>query len=98
MYIIDNIVCSDHIPLCIEIECDIVPLCNSTFIKELRDVCRWNLAGDKEKLSYKTCTNELFSDIIIPVDALLCNNGPMPYTKPIYSPLVSVSGKYFSIH
>ena len=23
---------------------------------------------------------------------------PMPYTKPIYSPLVSVSGKYFSIH
>ena len=74
MHIIDNIVCSDHMPLCIEIECDIVPICNSTFIKEPRDVCKWNLAGDKEKLSYKTCTNELFSDIIIPVDALLCNN------------------------
>ena len=74
MHIIDSIVCSDHMPLCIEIECDIVPICNSTFIKEPRDVCKWNLAGDKEKLSYKTCTNELFSDIIIPVDALLCNN------------------------
>ena len=61
-------------PLCIEIECDIVPICNSTFIKEPGDVCKWNLAGNKEKLSYKTCTNELFSDIIIPVDALLCNN------------------------
>ena len=72
MHIIDNIVCSDHKPLCIEIECDIVPICNSTFIKEPRDVCKWNL--DKEKLNYKTCTNELFSDIIIPVDALLCNN------------------------
>ena len=53
MHIIDNIVCSDHMPLCIEIECDIVPIYNSTFIKEPRDVCKWNLAGDKEKLSYK---------------------------------------------
>ena len=53
MHIIDNIVCSDHMPLCIEIECDIMPIYNSTFIKEPRDVCKWNLAGDKEKLSYK---------------------------------------------
>ena len=52
--------------------CQYVTVC--TFIKEPRDVCKWNLAGDKEKLSYKTCTNELFSDIIIPVDALLCSN------------------------
>ena len=29
---------------------------------------------------------------------ILSHYGPMPYTKPIYSPLVSVSGKYFSIH
>ena len=40
MHIIDNIVCSDHMPLCIAIECDIVPICNSTFIKEPRDVCK----------------------------------------------------------
>ena len=26
MHIIDNIICSDHMPLCIEIECDIVPI------------------------------------------------------------------------
>ena len=48
MHIIDNIVCSDHMPLCIEIEFDIVPICNSTFIKEPRDVCKWNLAGDRK--------------------------------------------------
>ena len=58
MHIIDNIVCSDHMPLCIDIECDIVPICNSTFTKEPRDVCKWNLTGDKEKLSYKTCRGE----------------------------------------
>ena len=51
MHIINNIVSSDHMPSCLEIECDIVPICNSTFIKEPRDVCKWNLARDKEKLS-----------------------------------------------
>ena len=66
MNIIDNIVCSNYMPLCIERVCDIY---NSTFIKESRSVCKWNLAGDKEKLSYKTYTNELFSDINMPVDA-----------------------------
>ena len=63
MHIINNIVSSDHMPSCLEIECDIVSICNSTFItnqketlnnnniKEPRDVCKWNLARDKEKLS-----------------------------------------------
>ena len=73
MHIIDNIVCSDHMPLCIEIECDIVPIYNSTFIIEPRDVCKWNQARDKEKLSYKTYTNKLFSYVITPVDEFLCN-------------------------
>ena len=57
-----------------EIKCDIMPICNSTFTKESRDVCKWNLAGEKEKLMYKSYTNELFSHINIPVDALLCTN------------------------
>ena len=74
MDIVDNIVCSDHLPLCMEIKCDIMPICNSTFTKESRDVCKWNLAGEKEKLMYKSYTNELFSHINIPVDALLCTN------------------------
>ena len=38
MHIIDNIVCSDYMPLYLEIECDIVPIYNSTFTKEPRDV------------------------------------------------------------
>ena len=54
MDIVDNIVCSDHLPLCMEIKCDIMPICNSTFTKESRDVCKWNLAGEKEKLMYKS--------------------------------------------
>ena len=38
--IIYSIVCSDHMPLCIEMECDIVPICNRTFTKEPRNVCK----------------------------------------------------------
>ena len=32
------------------------------------------MAGEKDKLMYKSYTNELFSHINIPVDALLCTN------------------------
>ena len=39
-YIVDNIVCSDHLPLCMEIKCDIMPVCNSTCAQESRDVCK----------------------------------------------------------
>ena len=46
-YIVDNIVCSDHLPLCMYIKCDIMPICNSTFTKESRDVCKWSLLEKK---------------------------------------------------
>ena len=60
MDIVDNIVCSDHLPLCMEIKWDSMPICDSTFTKESRDVCKWNLAGEKEKLMYKPLLTNCF--------------------------------------
>ena len=54
MDIVDNIVSFDHLPLCMEIKCDIMPICNSTFTMESRNVFKWNLAGEKDKFMYKS--------------------------------------------
>ena len=31
--IVDNIVCSDHLPLCMEIKCDIMPICRAHLLR-----------------------------------------------------------------
>ena len=44
--IIDDIVCSDHFPLCIEIVCDINKLCDVTSEIEQREAIKWYAAND----------------------------------------------------
>ena len=42
--VIDNVVCSDHFLLCIEVECDIVPLHNSTTTTAVNSSIQWHVA------------------------------------------------------
>ena len=42
----------DHFPLCIDINCNITPICDSNFVKHSKNVCNWKIAGDLEKSRY----------------------------------------------
>ena len=58
--VIDNVVCSDHFPLCIEVICDIIQLYNNDpssefFHSEIR------AAKDSDKLQYMIKFNEFAS-------------------------------------
>ena len=70
----DNVVCSDHFPLCIDINCDFTPIFSRTFVKQNRSICKWNIARDDDKLKYSHRTNNLLSNIELPIEALLCRN------------------------
>ena len=72
--VIDNVVCSDHFPLCIEVICDIIPLYNSTMTSAVNSSIQWHAAKDSDKLQYMIKSEELASKIILPVDALMCKN------------------------
>ena len=48
----DNVVCSDHFPLCIEVACDIIPLYNSTTTTAVNSSIQWHAANDSDKLQY----------------------------------------------
>ena len=72
--VIDNVVCSDHFPLCIEIFSDINPLCNSTVPSVVKSSIKWHAAKDLDKHKYNAKTGELTSTIALPVDALMCKN------------------------
>ena len=74
MYIVDDIVCSDHFPLCIDINCNITPICNSNFVKHSKNVCNWKIAGDLEKSRYYSSTDKLLSAVDVPIDAVLCRD------------------------
>ena len=71
-YIINDIVCSDHLPLCIDINCDITPICDTVINHEFREMPKWHLAKDKDTLAFNTCTNKLFDNINVPKAALSC--------------------------
>ena len=72
--VIDNAVCSDHFPLCIEVICDIIPLYNSTMTSAVNSSIQWHATKDSDKLQYMIKSEELASKIILPVDALMCKN------------------------
>ena len=61
VYIVDDIVCSDHFPLCIDINCNITPICDSNFVKHSKNVCNWKIAGDLGKSRYYSSTDKLLS-------------------------------------
>ena len=72
--VIDNVVCSDHFPLCIEVECDIISLYNSTMTSVVNFSIQWHAAKDSDKLQYMIKSEKLASKIVLPVDALMCKN------------------------
>ena len=74
VYIVDDIVCSDHFPLCIDINCNISPICDSNFVKHSKNVCNWKLAGDLEKSRYYSSTDKLLSAVDVPIDAVMCRD------------------------
>ena len=53
----DNVVCSDHFPLCIEVKCDIIPLYNSTTTTAVNSSIQWHAAKDSDKLQYSIWLN-----------------------------------------
>ena len=61
-----TIVCSDHFPLCVDIDCEFTPIC-SIF-------CKWHIARDDDKLEYSHRTNHLPSNKEHPTEYLLCRN------------------------
>ena len=74
VYIVDDIVCSDYFPLCIDINCNITPICDSNFVKHSKNVCNWKLAGDLEKSRYYSSTDKLLSAVDVPIDAVMCRD------------------------
>ena len=73
-------ICSDHFPLCVDIDCDFTTMFNSTFIKENRSIFKWHLSrDDDDKLKYSYRTHYLLSNIELPTYALLCRNSSCIY-------------------
>ena len=72
--VIDTTICSDHFPLCVDIDCDFTTIFNTTFIKENCSICKLYSSRDDDNLKYSHRTNYLLSNIELPTDALLCRN------------------------
>ena len=72
--IIDDIVCSDHFPLCIEIVCDVNKLHYATPEITPKITVKWHTANEVDKQRYNTKTKQIASTIVLPTDALLCKN------------------------
>ena len=74
MSIIDNIVCSDRFPLCINIVCDINPLCDTVVDVKCQPKIKWHAANEFDKQQYSKSTGKLASTVSLPKDALFCKN------------------------
>ena len=74
IFVIDDIVCSDHFPLCIKIVCDINKLCDVASEIEQKEAIKWYAANDFDKQQYNIETEKLSSTITLPIDALLSKN------------------------
>ena len=72
--IIDNIACSDHFPLCINIVYDINPLCDTVVDVKCQPKIIWHAANEFNKQHYSISTGKLAFTVSLPTDALLCKN------------------------
>ena len=72
--IIDDIVCSDHFPLCIDIVCDINPLSDTVADVNYQPKIKWHAASEFDKQQYSISTGKFASTVSLPRDALLCKN------------------------
>ena len=71
-FITDNVICSDHFPLSVNIECSIDLTYDYNFQMKHVNLPQWRTANDLDKNAYTICTNEKLSNIKIPINALLC--------------------------
>ena len=72
--ITNSAVCSDHLLLSVQINCDCIPLYDSNFVKKPRTIHKWQLTSEEDKHNYYNCTYGLLSDIVIPIKALYCKD------------------------
>ena len=79
VYVINDVVCSDHFPVCFNIEDDMPPIYNETVANIQRNDHKWQLANDMNLQEYELNTHKLADDIIIPYDALCCRNNNCTY-------------------
>ena len=61
--VLNLIACSDHLPLCIDVNCDISPLYDNNFADKYIS-SKWHIATDIHKQSYHKCTGELLNRIV----------------------------------
>ena len=67
MSVNNDIVHSDHFPLCIDIDdCDIPPMYNETVVNFQRNVYKWHSANAINLCDYELNTHKPANDIIIP--------------------------------
>ena len=71
-YITDNVVCSDHFQLTVNVLCNIDPKFDCDFKMKQVNLPKWRTASDLDKSDYTICTNKKLSTICIPINALLC--------------------------
>ena len=70
---LNDIACFDHLPLCIDINCDINPLYDNNF-SDKPSTSKWHIATDIDKQNYHKCTGEILNTIVLPTEALLCKD------------------------
>ena len=80
MYVNNDIVCSDHIPLCIDIDGDISQIYNKTVVNCQRNVYEWQFVNDINLSDYELNTHKLANDIIIPYNAYVVESLIVLYT------------------
>ena len=71
-YITDNVVCSNHFPLTVNVLCNIDPKFDCDFKMKQVNLPKWRTASDLDKSDYTICTNEKLSTICMPINSLLC--------------------------
>ena len=72
VHITDNVICSEHFPLPINIVCSIDPIFDCEFQKQKVNLPNWRTSRELDKSAYHICTNEELSKICFPTNALLC--------------------------
>ena len=71
--VLNDIACSDHLPLCIDINCDINPLYDHNFFHK-PSTSKWHIATDIDKQNYHKCTGKILNTTVLPTEALLCKD------------------------
>ena len=73
--VLNDIVCSDHLPLWIDTNYNINHLHNNNF-SDIPSTCtsKWHIATDIDKQNLHKCTGEIFNSIVFPTEALLCKD------------------------